>query len=46
MRTGGAQLGDGVGQCIEGCNVEDRVRVFAVKHATLGEDDANEVDAA
>ena len=40
-----AELGNSVCKGREGRDMEDRVAVLAVEHASLGEDDRDEVDA-
>lgn len=45
MRTSCDELCDGMGERARGIDVEDRIRVLAVVHTTLREDDGDEVNA-
>lgn len=45
MRARGDELGDRVRECTLWCDMEDWIGVFAIVHATFGEDDCKEVNA-
>lgn len=44
MRACGDELGDSVGESAVRSDVEHRIRVFSLVHATVREDDGDEVD--